>query len=236
MYGTSVSGLFGNKFFFFTTKVAGYQTYFVFQAMFVATAATIVSGAVAERIKYSFLIITFLATGFFYPIVGHWSWAFNFDNPAEKFGWLGQLGFVDFAGSTIVHSVGGWIALSVLLIVGNRTGRFRKDGSNKTFQGSNTPIAALGALILWFGWFGFNGGSNGAMDLKIPLILINTFLSASFGLNTQLLSNSIKKTHFLSGSLAGLVSITASCAYVDPADAILIGSIGGIISGSTILY
>jgi len=241
MYGTSVSGLFGNKFFFFTTKVAGYQTYFVFQAMFVATAATIISGAVAERLKFfSYIIITFLASGFFYPIVGHWSWAFNFENPEEKFGWLGQLGYLDFAGASVVHSVGGWIALSVLLIVGNRTGRFRQDDTKKSFQGSNTPIAALGALILWFGWFGFNGGANGAMDLKIPLILINTFLSASFGLIFSsimgiLILKKPEPLFMITGPLAGLVSITASCAYVDPADAILIGSIGGIVSGSTIV-
>ena len=241
MYGTSVSGLFGNKFFFFTTKVAGYQTYFVFQAMFVATAATIISGAVAERLRFfSYVIITFFASGFFYPIVGHWSWAFNFENPTEKFGWLGKLGYLDFAGASVVHSVGGWIALSVLLVVGNRTGRFRKDSLNKTFQGSNTPIAALGALILWFGWFGFNGGANGAMDLKIPLILINTFLSASFGLIFSSIMGIIvlKKPEplfMITGPLAGLVSITASCAYVDPSDAIVIGSIGGIISGSTII-
>ncbi|MDB9922761.1 ammonium transporter [Candidatus Pelagibacter sp.] len=241
MYGTSVSGLFGNKFFFFTTKVAGYQTYFVFQAMFVATAATIISGAVAERLKFfSYVIITFFASGFFYPIVGHWSWAFNFDKPTEKFGWLGKLGYLDFAGASVVHSVGGWIALSVLLIVGSRTGRFRKDSSNKTFQGSNTPIAALGALILWFGWFGFNGGANGAMDIKVPLILINTFLSASFGLIFSsimgvLVLKKPEPLFMITGPLAGLVSITASCAYVDPADAIIIGSIGGIISGSTIV-
>ena len=241
MYGTSVSGLFGTKFFFFTTKVAGYQTYFVFQAMFVATAATIISGAVAERLKFfSYIIITFLATGLFYPIVGHWSWAFNFENPAEKFGWLGQLGYLDFAGASVVHSVGGWIALSVLLVVGNRTGRFRDDDKKKSFQGSNTPIAALGALILWFGWFGFNGGANGAMDLKIPLILINTFLSASFGLIFSSVMGIIilKKPEplfMITGPLAGLVSITASCAYVDPTHAIIIGSIGGIISGSTIV-
>jgi len=241
MYGTSVSGLFGNKFFFFTTKVAGYQTYFVFQAMFVATAATIISGAVAERLKFfSYVIITFFASGFFYPIVGHWSWAFNFENPTQKFGWLGKMGYLDFAGASVVHSVGGWIALAVLLVVGNRTGRFRKDKLNKTFQGSNTPIAALGALILWFGWFGFNGGANGAMDLKIPLILINTFLSASFGLIFSSIMGIIvlKKPEplfMITGPLAGLVSITASCAYVDPSDAIIIGSIGGIISGSTIV-
>jgi len=241
MYGTSVSGLFGNRFFFFTTKVAGYQTYFVFQAMFVATAATIISGAVAERLRFfSYVIITFFASGFFYPIVGHWSWAFNFENPTEKFGWLGKMGYLDFAGASVVHSVGGWIALAVLLVVGNRTGRFRKDSLSKTFQGSNTPIAALGALILWFGWFGFNGGANGAMDLKIPLILINTFLSASFGLIFSSIMGIIvlKKPEplfMITGPLAGLVSITASCAYVDPSDAIVIGSIGGIISGSTIV-
>lgn len=241
MYGTSVSGLFGTKFFFFTTKVAGYQTYFVFQAMFVATAATIISGAVAERLKFfSYIIITLLVSGLFYPIVGHWSWAFNFENPAEKFGWLGQLGYLDFAGASVVHSVGGWIALSVLLVVGNRTGRFREDDKKKSFQGSNTPMAALGALILWFGWFGFNGGANGAMDLKIPLILINTFLSASFGLIFSSVMGIIvlKKPEplfMITGPLAGLVSITASCAYVDPTHAIIIGSIGGIISGSTIV-
>ena len=241
MYGTSVSGLFGNKFYFFTTKVAGYQTYFVFQAMFVATAATIISGAVAERLKFmSYVIITFFASGFFYPIVGHWSWAFNFDNPSQKFGWLGKLGYLDFAGASVVHSVGGWIALAVLLVVGNRTGRFREDGVHKKFQGSNIPIAALGALILWFGWFGFNGGANGAMDLKVPLILINTFLSASFGLIFSsimgvLILKKPEPLFMITGPLAGLVSITASCAYVDPADAIVIGSIGGIISGSTIV-
>ena len=209
--------------------------------MFVATAATIISGAVAERLRFfSYVIITFFASGLFYPIVGHWSWAFNFDDPTEKFGWLGKLGYLDFAGASVVHSVGGWIALSVLLIVGNRTGRFREDNKKKSFQGSNTPIAALGALILWFGWFGFNGGANGAMDIRVPLILINTFLSASFGLIFSSIMGVIvlKKPEplfMITGPLAGLVSITASCAYVDPADAILIGSIGGIISGSAIV-
>ncbi len=240
MYGTSVMGLFGNRFYFFTTPVAGYQTYFVFQAMFVATAATIISGAVAERLKFfSYVIITFVTSGFLYPIVGHWSWAFNFENPSEKFGWLGKMGFIDFAGSSVVHSVGGWVALSVLLVIGNRTGRFR-EGAKKTFQGSNTPMAALGALVLWFGWFGFNGGANGAMDLKIPLILINTFLSASFGLIFSSLMGVIilKKPEplfMITGPLAGLVSITAGCAHVNPSEAILIGSIGGIVSGSTIV-
>ena len=241
MYGTSVMGLFGNKFYFFTTKVAGYQTYFVFQAMFVATAATIISGAVAERLRFfSYVIITFITSGFLYPIVGHWAWAFNFDDPTTKFGWLGKMGYLDFAGASVVHSVGGWVALAILLIIGSRTGRFRENKDKKLFQGSNTPMAALGALILWFGWFGFNGGANGAMDLKIPLILINTFLSASFGLIfSSVMGIFIMKKpeplFMITGPLAGLVSITASCAYVNPSEAIYIGSIGGLLSGSGIV-
>ena len=240
MYGTSISGLFGSKFFFFTTKVAGYQSFFVFQAMFVATAATIVSGAVAERLKFfSYVIITFVTSGIIYPIVGHWVWSLNFSNPDVKTGWLGKLGFIDFAGSSVVHSVGGWVALAVLLIIGNRTGRYQK-GQKKTFQGSNTPLAALGALILWFGWFGFNGGANGAMDLRIPLILINTFLAASAGLVLSSIMGIyvMKKPEpmfMITGPIAGLVSITASCAYVEPTQAIIIGAIGGLVSGSGII-
>ena len=240
MYGTSISGLFGSKFFFFTTKVAGYQSFFVFQAMFVATAATIVSGAVAERLKFfSYVIITFITSGIIYPIVGHWVWSLNFTNPDVKTGWLGKLGFIDFAGSSVVHSVGGWVALAVLLIIGNRTGRFQ-EGKKRTFQGSNTPLAALGALILWFGWFGFNGGANGAMDLRIPLILINTFLAASSGLILSSIMGIyvMKKPEpmfMITGPIAGLVSITASCAYVEPTEAIIIGAIGGLVSGSGIL-
>ena len=125
------------------------------------------------------------------------------------------------------------------MIIGNRTGRYQK-GQKKTFQGSNTPLAALGALILWFGWFGFNGGANGAMDLRIPLILINTFLAASAGLYFQVLWVFIvmKKPEpmfMITGPIAGLVSITASCAYVKPTEAIIIGSIGGLVSGSGII-
>jgi len=240
MYGASYSGLVGTKYFLFFTNVAGYQTYFVFQAMFVATAATIISGAVAERLKFfSYVIITFVTSGFIYPLVGHWIWAFDFTNPVRKFGWLGKLGFIDFAGASVVHSVGGWVALSILLIVGPRTGRFREGDieGNKTFQGSNTPMAALGALILWFGWFGFNGGANLAMDIRIPLILINTFMSASAGLISSSIMGIIvmrkpEPMFMITGPIAGLVAITASCAFVSPANAIIIGAIGGILSGS----
>jgi len=240
MYGASYSGLVGTKYFLFFTNVAGYQTYFVFQAMFVATAATIISGAVAERLKFfSYVIITFITSGFIYPLVGHWIWAFDFTNPLRKFGWLGKLGFIDFAGASVVHSVGGWVALSILLIVGPRTGRFREGDveGNKTFQGSNTPMAALGALILWFGWFGFNGGANLAMDIRIPLILINTFMSASAGLISSSIMGIIvmrkpEPMFMITGPIAGLVAITASCAFVSPANAIIIGAIAGILSGS----
>ena len=240
MYGASYSGLVGTKYFLFFTNVAGYQTYFVFQAMFVATAATIISGAVAERLKFfSYVIITFVTSGFIYPLVGHWIWAFDFTNPIRKFGWLGKLGFIDFAGASVVHSVGGWVALSILLIVGPRTGRFREGDieGNKTFQGSNTPMAALGALILWFGWFGFNGGANLAMDIRIPLILINTFMSASAGLISSSIMGIIvmrkpEPMFMITGPIAGLVAITASCAFVSPANAIIIGAIAGILSGS----
>mgnify|MGYP000007565314 FL=1 len=240
MYGASYSGLVGTKYFLFFTNVAGYQTYFVFQAMFVATAATIISGAVAERLKFlSYIIITFITSGIIYPLVGHWIWAFDFSNPARKFGWLGKLGFIDFAGASVVHSVGGWVALAILLIVGPRTGRFRKGEAEgvKTFQGSNTPMAALGALILWFGWFGFNGGANLAMDIRIPLILINTFMAASAGLISSSIMGIIvmKKPEpmfMITGPIAGLVSITASCAFVAPSNAIIIGGIAGILSGS----
>ena len=241
MYGASYLGIFGTRYFLFFTDVAGYQAYFLFQAMFVATAATIISGAVAERLKFiSYILITFLTSAIIYPLVGHWIWAFDFSNPLIKLGWLGKLGFIDFAGSSVVHSVGGWVALAILLIIGPRTGRFRSNDENKTFQGSNTPMAALGALILWFGWFGFNGGANLSMDVKVPLILINTFMAASAGLICSSIMGVIimKKPEpmfMITGPIAGLVSITASCAYVAPQHAILIGAIAGFISGSFIV-
>ncbi len=242
MYGTSYFGLFGTKYFLFFSDIAEYQTYFVFQAMFAATAATIISGAVAERLKFfSYILITFIISGIIYPLVGHWVWAFDFSSlTVIKYGWLGKMGFIDFAGSSVVHSVGGWVALAVLLIIGPRTGRFRNDGNNKIFLGSNTPMAALGALILWFGWFGFNGGANTTLDLKIPLILINTFMAAAAALITSSIMGIVvmKKPEpifMITGPIAGLVSITASSAFVAPSEAIFIGMIAGLVSGSFIV-
>ena len=235
MFGKSFNGLFGTDLFMFATDISQYQTYFVFQAMFVATAATIISGAVAERLKFvGYLVMTVFATGIIYPIVGHWAWSSSYLGEAMNKGWLAALGFVDFAGSTIVHSVGGWIALSGVLILGPRIGKYSKANKGK-FTGSSFPLAVLGTLILWFGWFGFNGGSNGAMDDAVPLILINTFLAAAFGLLTSLIvSFAIFKKpdpfYVILGPLAGLVSITAACNSVNSLLAILIGIIGTIIA------
>ncbi len=248
MFGESYKGIIGTDLFFFKTNVAEYMTYFVFQAMFVATAATIISGAVAERMKFNgYLIITILATGIIYPIVGHWAWSSSYlnnmdpvnqlltvTNEIKSTGWLTDVGFVDFAGSTIVHSVGGWIALSAVLILGPRIGKY-SDSNKGKFTGSSFPLAVLGTLILWFGWFGFNGGSNGAMDEAVPLILINTFLAASFGLLTGLTISFIlfKKPepyYIILGPLAGLVAITAGCNSMTSVMSIFVGVIGAIIA------
>ncbi len=248
MFGKSFNGYFGTDLFFFKTDQAEYMTYFVFQAMFVATAATIVSGAVAERMKFNgYLIITIIATGIIYPIVGHWAWSSSYLNnidatrqllavtgQVKTTGWLTDIGFVDFAGSTIVHSVGGWIALSAVLILGPRIGKY-SDANKGKFTGSSFPLAVLGTLILWFGWFGFNGGSNGAMDDAVPLILINTFLAASFGLLTGLgISFALFKKpdpyYVILGPLAGLVAITAGCNSMTSVTSIFVGIIGAVVA------
>ena len=248
MFGTSYNGFFGTDLFFFKTEKAEYMTYFVFQAMFVATAATIISGAVAERMKFNgYLIMTVLATGIIYPIVGHWAWSSSYlskydtvsqllvaTGSIKTTGWLSDLGFIDFAGSTIVHSVGGWIALAAVIILGPRIGKYSQANKGK-FTGSSFPLAVLGTLILWFGWFGFNGGSNGAMDETVPLILINTFLAAAFGLLTGLTISYIRfkkpdPFYIILGPLAGLVAITAGCNSMTSVVSILVGIIGAIIA------
>ena len=236
MFGTSYNGFFGTDLFFFKTEKAEYMTYFVFQAMFVATAATIISGAVAERMKFNgYLIMTVLATGVIYPIVGHWAWSSSYlTGSVKSTGWLSDIGFVDFAGSTIVHSVGGWIALAAVIILGPRIGKYSEANKGK-FTGSSFPLAVLGTLILWFGWFGFNGGSNGAMDEAVPLILINTFLAAAFGLLTGLTISYFKYKkpdpfYIILGPLAGLVAITAGCNSMSSVISIFVGIIGSIIA------
>ena len=202
-----------------------------FQMVFCATAASIVSGAVAERVKLSsFLIFVVILTGFIYPIQGSWSWGAGF---------LSGAGFLDFAGSSIVHGVGGWAALTGCLILGARKGKYADDGSVKPMPGSNLPLATLGTFLLWFGWFGFNGGSQLAMgsaaDVNdISNIYINTNLAAAGGVVVAIIITMLyyKKTDLtmaLNGALGGLVAITAEPLAPSPMLAIFIGAIGGLI-------
>lgn len=202
-------------------------TDFLFQGMFAATAATIVSGAVAERIKLSsFMLFTLLYVGITYPIVGSWKWGGGF---------LDGLGFYDFAGSTLVHSVGGWAAVIAVYLLGARIGKFDSDGKPKAIMGHNLPLAAAGVLILWLGWFGFNGGSVLSADPELTsLTLVTTCLAAAAGgVAAALFSNILYKnydiTMFMNGVLGGLVGITAGADQMSPTDAILIGLIAGVI-------
>ena len=211
----------------------GYSTAsdWFFQMVFVATAASIVSGTVAERIKlWPFLIFVVCLTGFIYPIAGSWKWGA---------GWLDGLGFQDFAGSTLVHSVGGWAALVGAIILGARNGKYTKEGKVIPMVGSNIPLATLGTFILWLGWFGFNGASQLAIGTigdvsDVSRIFANTNLAAAGGVVTtlilmQLLYKKLDVTMALNGALAGLVSITAEPLAPTPVLAILIGSVGGVI-------
>jgi Amt family ammonium transporter len=200
--------------------------FFLFQAMFAATSATIVSGAVAERMKFSaYIIISVVLVGFIYPIIAHWIWGG---------GWLSSLGFHDFAGSTVVHSVGAWTALATVLVLGPRFGKFDEKGNPRAMPGHNMGLAAIGCLLLWFGWFGFNPGSELAFDSAVPLIAITTNVAAAGGGLAALAVSWLKTKKpdagmFLNGILAGLVAITAPCAVVSPQWALVIGLIAGAI-------
>lgn len=202
-------------------------TDFLFQGMFAATAATIVSGAVAERIKLnSFMIFTVVYVGLVYPIIGSWKWGGGF---------LDSWGFYDFAGSTLVHSVGGWAAIIAVYLLGARVGKFDSNGKPKAIPGHNIPLAAAGVLILWLGWFGFNGGSVLSADPELTsLTLVTTCLAAAAGgIGAGIFSNILYKnfdlTMFMNGVLGGLVGITAGADLMSPTDAIVIGLIAGII-------
>ena len=202
-----------------------------FQMVFVATAASIVSGALAERVKmWSFFLFTLILTGIIYPVVGAWTWGG---------GWLAEMGFVDFAGSTIVHSTGGWAALAGMIVVGPRLGKFRKDGSVRATPPSNILVVTLGVFILWFGWFGFNGGSQLALGsaadaVSMSIVLVNTNLAAAAGVITALAVSRpiLGRTDLfagLNGAIAGLVSITAAPDFTDHYWAVIIGAIGAVI-------
>ena len=202
-------------------------TDFLFQGMFAATAATIVSGAVAERVKLSaFMLFGILYVGLVYPIIGSWKWGGGF---------LDALGFYDFAGSTLVHSVGGWAAVIFIYLLGAREGKFDSEGNPQAIPGHNIPFAAAGVLILWLGWFGFNGGSVLSADPELTsLTLVTTCLAAAAGgVSAAIFSNIMYKnfdlTMFMNGVLGGLVGITAGADQMSPTDAIIIGLIAGII-------
>jgi Amt family ammonium transporter len=233
MFGTSALGLFGTDGFFLSaadpsTADGLWQfAYWMFQAVFAATAATIVSGAMAERTKFSsYLFYSVFITAIIYPVVGHWIWGG---------GWLAEKGMIDFAGSTVVHSVGGWAALAGAMLLGPRLGKYNKDGSSNAIPGHNIPLAALGVFILWFGWFGFNPGSTTAgTNLSIATIAVTTNLAAAAGAIIAMFTTWFKYgkpdlSMALNGALAGLVAITAPCANVSPLSAIIIGAIGGLL-------
>ena len=232
MFGTSATGWFGTDGFF----LAGIEdpwsfAFFVFQAVFAATAATIVSGAVAERTKFTgYLVFSILITGVIYPVFGSWAWGSLYNGD----GWLEGLGFIDFAGSTVVHSIGGWAALAGAIVVGPRADKYDAEGKPRHLAGHSMPLAGLGVFILWFGWFGFNAGSTTAGTTDIALIALNTFLAAGAGavaamLVTWIRSGKPDAPMTMNGVLGGLVGITAGCANLVPGFAILTGLIAGII-------
>ena len=228
MFGDSWGGWVGRSHFLFSDKNDAFLiAFFLFQLMFCGTAITIVSGAVAERMSFkAYLLLALCMSAIIYPVVGHWAWAGS--QQGEQWGWLGQSGFIDFAGSTVVHSVGGWCALAAILILGPRIGRFEQG----KITASNIPLSVIGALLLWIGWFGFNGGSELALDENVLDILLNTLLAAIFGgLAGALLSLALQKQinilDCINGVLAGLVAITASCHLVSTNAAAFIGLVGG---------
>jgi ammonium transporter, Amt family len=235
MFGASSSGWLGTSGFFLSDfKVGGdpwVLAFWMFQVVFAATAATIVSGAMAERTKFtSYMLYSVFICGIIYPVFGSWAWGGLFHGG----GWLEKLGFIDFAGSTVVHSVGGWAALAGAIVLGPRIGKYTKDGKVRPIVGHNLPLAALGVFILWLGWFGFNPGSTTAAGKDIAMIFVNTNLAAATGAISAMITSwmRIGKPDVgmsLNGALAGLVAITAPCASVTPLSAVIIGGISGII-------
>ena len=201
---------------------------FFFQLVFCGTAATIVSGAVAERIKYvAFILFSFVLTLFIYPIVGHWVWGG---------GWLADIGFMDFAGDTVVHSLGGWGALSGALILGPRIGKYGKDGKVKAIPGHSMSLAVIGLFVLWLGWFGFNPGST--MSFQNPADVVYILVTTNTSAIAAVLTSTITSWLYLgkpdlgmtiNGCLAGLVGITGGCAYVSVGSSLIIGALAGIL-------
>lgn len=248
MFGAT-NGLFGTSDFMPMGPDPSEMTFWIFQTVFAATAATIVSGAMAERTKFvSYLCYSVIITAFVYPIFGSWAWGGLYHGA----GWLENLNltgtdggtpFIDFAGSTVVHSVGGWAALMGALILGPRIGKFGKDGKPRAIPGHNLPLAALGVFILWLGWFGFNPGSTTAVGGGgFAIIAVTTNLAAAAGCVVAMIVAWVAfgkpdASMTLNGALAGLVAITAPCANVSPLMAIVIGAIaGGLVVGAVVFF
>lgn len=234
MYGTSIKGLVGSSQFFFDVgpNVLD-QAFMLFQLSFCATAVTIISGAVAERIRFvGYLATALITASCVYPIVGHWIWATEVHSQSN--GWLANIGFLDFAGATVVHSVGGSAALAAIIVIGPRLGRFDENQSG-SFGGENLTFAAAGTFLLIMGWFGFNGGSVLATSDLLPLIFLNTIVAGVFGgaattAITWIRDRQPNIVHIMMGILAGLVAITGSCRTVTTLNAAIIGAVGGGIS------
>lgn len=240
MFGTSANGLIGiDEFLIGPDFTPERVAFFFFQAAFCGTAVTIVSGAVAERMKFlGYACTAAILSALIYPVTGHWTWARDANGDAA--GWLAQLGFHDFAGSTVVHSVGGWVALAAIFVLGPRLGRYGPKA--RSLDGHNLALATLGVFLLWFGWFGFNGGSTLALTDKVPMIVTNTLLAGAVGglvamAATLWMDGRSNVPEIMNGVLAGLVAITACCDLVTPLASLAIGGIAACVSlaGSKLL-
>lgn len=231
MFGANLTGWYGMSHFALHDGEPWDYTFLLFQMMFAATAATIASGAMAERTHYwAYLAGAVVISGVIYPIFGSWVWSGLYGGH----GWLAKLGFIDFAGSTVVHSVGAWCALAGILLLGPRLGRYGSDGQARLIPGHNLGMVALGGFLLWFGWFGFNAGSNLAVSSSLGLIALNTHLAALCGAIGALVAqrstaSPVLLTSTVNGSIGGLVGITAGCASMAPGYAALTGLIAGFV-------
>jgi Amt family ammonium transporter len=235
MFGTTSGGLIGTSHFPYINSGTNVflSAFFLFQLMLCVTATTIASGASAERMRFTaYVILSIVLGGLIYPVFGHWAWTSHFAGKAP--GWLESLGFKDFSGSTVVHSIGAWAALASIMILGPRLGRFASEKSARKFKGHNLTLATTGVFILWIGWFGFNGGSEFGFTAHVPQILINTFLASAAGAITLLIWQFYQRKHIeieniLNGLLAGLVASSASCDVVAHTSAVMIGIVAAIV-------
>jgi len=238
MFGRTWHGIVGVSDFFLLGLTSaegqtGRLSFFFFHLVFCGTATSIVSGAVAERMKLkAYLVYSFFISIFFYPLFGHWVWGGVFYTDQQ--GWLAKLGYLDFAGASVVHQMGGWVALAGIVVLGPRLGKFDASGCPKKMLGHNIPLSLLGVFILWFGWFGFNGGVMFKMSHLVGLVIVNTNTAAAAGAVSALLLGTYLRKHanifdIANGALGGLVAITASAAYVSTGASLLIGVVAGLV-------